>query len=158
MKIFFSIIVKLFFVLSLFIITGCQTVDIRGQYVSDQAISEINSKKSSQEEVINLIGTPTYIPEYTSNTWYYVQRSLTKRAWFDPKVVEQRIVKITFNGNGRAKEATLISGSQNENISLTSNFTKVGGTEQSGIQKFVKNIGRFNKTTDTKSKRQKKKK
>jgi len=154
MNTFFSITTRLFILLFALSLSACQSVDIRGQHVTDQAIGEINTKKPSADEVISLIGTPTYVPEYTKDTWYYVQRSSTRRAWFNPKVIEQRIVKISFS-NSKAQSAILITNSHDENLAISSEFTKTGGTEQNGMQKFVKNIGRFNKTTDGKAKRKK---
>ncbi len=139
------------------LLSGCQSIDVRGQFVSDNAIEEINSRKLTQDEIIDLIGTPTYIPEYSHNTWYYIQRSLAKRAWFEPKVVEQRIVKISFNNDRKLLEASLLQDIHNENVNIESKYTKAHGTEQGSLQKFVKNIGRFNKTTDGKKKRQKNK-
>jgi outer membrane protein assembly factor BamE (lipoprotein component of BamABCDE complex) len=141
--------------IALLFLSGCQSVDVRGQYVDTESVDKINKQKLSQAEIIDLIGTPTYVPEYSENTWYYVQRSLTRRAWFEPKVVEQRIVKITFNKEGIASSAELLTDSQNENITVQSNYTKAYGTEKNGIQKFVGNIGRFNSTTDGKKKKQK---
>jgi outer membrane protein assembly factor BamE (lipoprotein component of BamABCDE complex) len=136
-------------------LAGCQSIDVRGQFVSDEAIKQINSQQPTKVELIALVGTPTYVPDYSKNTWYYIQRSLAKRAWFDPKVVKQRIVKVVFNGD-KVQEAGLLSDGQNEKISSQSNYTQTYGTQQNGIQKFVKNIGRFNKTTDG-TKRKKKK-
>ena len=148
---------KLLFLVMFIILSGCQSVDVRGQFVSNDAIEEINSKKLKQDEIIDLIGTPTYVPEYSDNTWYYLQRSLTKRAWFEPKVVEQRIIKITFDEHDKVIEATLLSVINDEKLNIENKYTKTYGTEQNNIQKFVKNIGRFNKTTDGKKKRRKKK-
>jgi len=139
----------------LILLAGCQSIDVRGQFVSDEAIKQINSQHPNKVELVGLVGTPTYIPDYSKNTWYYIQRSLAKRAWFDPKVVKQRIVKVVFNGD-KVQEAGLLSDGQNEEISSQSNYTQTYGTQQNGIQKFVKNIGRFNKTTDG-TKRKKKK-
>lgn len=147
---------KIFCLLMFMILTGCKSIDVRGQFVSDDAIKEINERKLTQEEIINLIGTPTYQPEYSNNTWYYIQRSLSTRAWFNPKLLEQRIVKIVFNEHGKAMEAKLIDAMPNDNIIAEKKYTKTYGTEQTSIQKFVKNIGRFNKTTDGKKKKQKK--
>ena len=147
----------LFTVIILLTLAGCQTVDVRGQFVSDEAINEINTKKPDKNEVIDMIGTPTYIPDYTKNTWYYIQRSLSKRAWFDPKVIKQRVVKIMFNSKSKVLEAVLLEDLQNENITALGHYTKTHGTEQSGIQKFVKNIGRFNQTTNSSNRRKKKK-
>jgi outer membrane protein assembly factor BamE (lipoprotein component of BamABCDE complex) len=148
---------KAFFLIILMLLSGCQSVDVRGQFVSDSSLEEVNAKKPSQDELIDLIGTPTYVPEYSPNHWYYIQRSLAKRAWFDPKVVEQRIVKITFTNQGKFVEAVLLSDMHDEHIQVDSKYTKTQGTEQTGVQKFVKNIGRFNKTTDGKKKKQRKK-
>ncbi len=154
---FNKFLVRPFFILMLLLLGSCQSIDVRGQFVSDNAIEEINSKKLTQDKIIDLIGTPTYVPEYTNNTWYYIQRSLAKRAWFEPKVVEQRIVKITFNNKEKVSGASLLQDIHNENINIESKYTKAQGTEQGSLQKFVKNIGRFNKTTDGKKKRQKNK-
>jgi outer membrane protein assembly factor BamE (lipoprotein component of BamABCDE complex) len=150
-------LVRSFLLVIFILLSGCQSIDVRGQFVSDNAIEEINSRKLTQDEIIDLIGTPTYIPEYSHNTWYYIQRSLAKRAWFEPKVVEQRIVKISFNDNRKLLGASLLQDIHNENVNIESKYTKAHGTEQGSLQKFVKNIGRFNKTTDGKKKRQKNK-
>jgi hypothetical protein len=146
---------KLIPTIFLILLAGCQSIDVRGQFVSDEAIKQINSQQPTKVELIALVGTPTYVPDYSKNTWYYIQRSLAKRAWFDPKVIKQRIVKVVFNGD-KVQEAGLLSDGQNEEISSQSKYTQTYGTQQNGIQKFVKNIGRFNKTTDG-TKRKKKK-
>lgn len=148
---------QLFIIIILLTLAGCQTVDVRGQFVSDEAINEINTNKLGKNEVIDMIGTPTYIPDYTKNTWYYIQRSFSKRAWFDPQVIKQRVVKIMFNINSKALEAVLLEDLQNENITAFGNYTETYGTEQSVIQKFVKNIGRFNQTTNSSNRTKKKK-
>jgi outer membrane protein assembly factor BamE (lipoprotein component of BamABCDE complex) len=154
LKPYFAGIISVFFLL---IISGCQSIYVRGQFVSDRAIEQINIKKPSKEELMNVIGTPTYVPDYSAGTWYYIQRSLAHRAWLDPKVIEQRIVKITFATNKRVSQAVLLKDAQNEVIVANSAFTKTHGTEQTGIQKFVKNISRFNQTTNGSGRRKGKK-
>lgn len=154
LKACFTGIITVFFLLT---ISGCQSIDVRGQFISDSVIEQVNIKKPNQEELIVMVGTPTYIPDYSPDTWYYIQRSLARKAWFDPKVVQQRIVKVTFAKNKRVREAVLLKNSQNESIVINNAFTKTYGTEQSGVQKFVKNIGRFNQTTSGSSRRKSKK-
>jgi len=143
-----------FTIATLFVLSSCQTLDIRGQYVDDTTVKGIERKKLSKSEVENLLGTPTIIPNYSSDTWYYIQRILARRAWFDPKVVEQRIVKVKFDKHDILEEATLLIDSQEE-INIISEYTKAHGTELNSVQRFVKNIGRFNKTTDGKKKQRK---
>ena len=139
--------------LSLFVLSGCQTIETRGQFVDDNLLPQLENKRLSKAEVENLIGSPTIIPDYTSNTWYYIERTLSRRAWFRPKVMQQRVVKVIFNDHDIIKEVIVLNDSHKEDINIISEYTKTYGTELNGIQKFVRNIGRFNKTTDGKKKR-----
>ena len=136
----------------LFLLCGCQTIESRGQFVDNNSLSILETRKLDKSGVEDLIGTPTIVPDYTPNTWYYVQRSLSKRAWFKPKVIEQRIVKVTFNQKNLVEAVQLLNDSHNDDINIISEYTKTYGTELNGVQKFVKNIGRFNKTTTGKKK------
>lgn len=153
----FKYIFKLVFPLLILLgsLSGCQTIDIRGQMVSDELIAEVNSKKPNKEGLIEMVGTPTYVPDYNQDTWYYIQRSMSRRAWFEPKVAKQRVVEVIFAENGKVSQAVLLTDTQNK-VQVFSNYTKTQGTEQNGLQKFVKNIGKFNKTTDGKKRNKKK--
>ena len=83
-------------IIFLMLLTGCQSIDVRGQNVSDEAVEEINSNKPHKEQLVDLIGTPTYVPDYSKDTWYYIQRTVARKAWLTPKVAEQRIININF--------------------------------------------------------------
>ncbi|MDR0296549.1 MAG: outer membrane protein assembly factor BamE [Rickettsia sp.] len=146
-----------FFIIRTFVISSilltlcsCQTIESRGQYVDDNLLATLEEKRLSKSEVEDLIGTPTIIPNYTPNTWYYVQRSLAKRAWLEPKVIEQKIVRIAFNKKDIIEEVLVLNDSHKDDINMIREYTKTYGTELNGLQKFVKNIGRFNKTTEGK--------
>ncbi|MGI4776287.1 MAG: outer membrane protein assembly factor BamE, partial [Janthinobacterium lividum] len=81
-----SLIIKAFFSsLALLTLFGCQTIDTRGQYVDDASITQLENKNLTKEQVIELIGTPTIIPDYNPDTWYYIQRLLARKAWLTPK-------------------------------------------------------------------------
>lgn len=151
----YSITRYLLSILILLNLASCQTIDVRGQYVDESAIAQLESKKMTKAEVVELIGTPTMIPTYSQNSWYYIQRALSRRAWFQPKVIEQKIVKITFGANDAVEEVQVLSNMNNEDVKVISEYTKTYGTELNGVQKFVKNIGRFNKTTDGKKRNRK---
>jgi outer membrane protein assembly factor BamE (lipoprotein component of BamABCDE complex) len=132
-----------------FILTGCQTIEVRGQHVEKAAIDKIQNNEMTKEQVTELIGTPTIIPDYSKDTWYYVERAMSKRAWFLPKVLEQKILKITFVDN-KVTEVLVLEDDHDDEIRVDSDYTRVYGTEKTGVQKFVHNFGRFNKTSDSK--------
>lgn len=153
-KYFFKILPGFLF---LFLLTGCQTVDVRGQYISDSLIEKIDKSNMTKNEILRDVGSPTYIPQYSENYWYYIQRSQTSRAWFKPKVVEQRVVKLTFNEEGVVTSAELVENEHTDKIKVQKKYTATKGTEKSGLQKFVGNFGRFNKSNSGKKKAKDKK-
>lgn len=134
-------------------ISGCQSVNVRGQYIGDEVIDKLNSSRMTKMQVDNQFGSPTYVPQYSQNVWYYIQRSQTKRAWFNPKVVDQRIVKVVFDEQNVVRSAELVENTHDEGVVPNSAYTETRGTEKSGIQKFVGNIGRFNKSSASKKKK-----
>ena len=145
MKIFITYI---FGILAFFFLSGCKTIENRGQSIDASTLVQLESKKLNKSEVVELIGTPTMVPEYSQNTWYYVERVMSQRAWFNPKIVKQKIVKITFDANNLMHEVVAIDDSHRQDIEIVREYTRTYGTELNGLQKFVKNLGRFNKTTD----------
>ncbi|WP_341764195.1 outer membrane protein assembly factor BamE [Candidatus Tisiphia endosymbiont of Beris chalybata] len=153
MKIFIIRILSTMFIL--LTLSNCQVIESRGQYVDDSLLPMLENKKLSKNEVEDLIGTATIIPSYSPNTWYYVHRSLSKRAWLEPKVLEQRIIKVSFNKNDTIDEALVLNNSYKNDINIVKEYTKTYGTELNSVQKFVRNIGRFNQTTESKKKKRK---
>ncbi|ABV75438.1 hypothetical protein A1C_06025 [Rickettsia akari str. Hartford] len=145
MKIFITYI---FSILAFFSLSGCKTIENRGQSIDDVALVKLESKKLNKTEVVELIGTPTMVPEYSQNTWYYVERVMSQRAWLNPKIEKQKIVKIKFDANNFIQEVLVIDDSHRQDIETVREYTRTYGTELNGLQKFVKNLGRFNKTTD----------
>jgi outer membrane protein assembly factor BamE (lipoprotein component of BamABCDE complex) len=134
-------------------LSNCQKIESRGQYVDDNLLPKLENNRLSKSQVEDLIGTPTIIPDYTPNTWYYVQRSSSQRAWFEPKILDQRIVKVVFNKDNIIEEVVVLNDSHQNDINIISEYTKTYGTELNGVQKFARNIGRFNATTTGKKKK-----
>ncbi|ABV73908.1 hypothetical protein A1E_04960 [Rickettsia canadensis str. McKiel] len=145
MKIFITYI---FSILAFFALSGCKTIENRGQSIDDSALVKLKSKKLNKAEVVELIGTPTMVPEYSQNIWYYVERVMSQRAWLNSKIEKQKIVKIIFDANSFMQEVVIIDNSHKQDIEIVREYTRTYGTELNGLQKFVKNLGRFNKTTD----------
>lgn len=129
------------FVLS---VAGCQTIYSRGQFVDDAQVDKLMGKKMTKEQVVDMVGSPTIVSDYSKDTWYYAQRSLSYRAWFTPKVLSQRVVKLVFKGDVLS-EVEVFNDKHEDGIVISDEYTKSPGTERSHIQNFVRNFGKFNK-------------
>lgn len=138
--------------LLLIILTGCQTIYSRGQYIDDQQLESLMKKNMTKEQVVSLIGSPNLVPDYTPDTWYYAQRSLSYRAWLKPKVASQRIVMIKFK-NDKTAEVEVFNEEHINEIMVVEEYTKALGNEKTNLQRFVNNMGKFNKTKKEKKQR-----
>lgn len=137
---------RVFFISTLLFLSGCQNIYNRGEFVSNETLAAIEKNHVSKEQVVELLGDPTIIPDYTPNTWYYMSRKTQDKVWSRPSIKSQRIVKITFAGDN-VEKVEVINKRPKNNINVDRDVTPVKGTEESAVQTFVKNFGRFNKTS-----------
>jgi len=133
---------------TIFILSSCQTVNVRGQYIDDETIKHLQNSNLDKGAVLQVLGTPTIVPDYSDNIWYYAERSVATKAWSNPKVVEQRIVKVTFNKEDQVENVLVLEGADTESMKVIKDYTKTGGTNRSGFQKFFGNIGKFGRSKD----------
>lgn len=126
--------------------TACTpTVATRGNIVEDFRMAEILPGTSTQSDVIQAMGSPTTQDPFDPNIWYYIGQKTEKKGIFDPKVVEERIVRLTFNKDtGVVQEITPIDNTRND-IPLASRTTPTSGNEITAVQQMLGNLGKFNK-------------
>ena len=137
---------RILLVLSIIVLSGCQSINNRGEYIETEKLMAIEKNHISKEQVIELFGEPTIIPDFTPDTWYYVGRKVQDKVWSRPGVRSQRIVKITFIGDSVDK-VDISDKRPKIKVDVSTDSTVAKGTEENTIQTFVKNFGRFNKTT-----------
>jgi outer membrane protein assembly factor BamE (lipoprotein component of BamABCDE complex) len=130
----------------LMLLSGCQGLNNRGFRVDKDALNAVKTAHLSKEQVIELLGEPTIVPDYTPNTWYYVSRIVRDKVWSRPSIKSQTIVKITFQGD-YVKEVVVNNKKPVVKFDVDRADTESKGTEENAIQTFVKNFGRFNKTS-----------
>ncbi len=130
----------------LFALSSCKTVNVTGNNIKDTDIKYLQNHQLTKDQVIEHIGTPTIAPDYSPNTWYYAYIKTTKTTWTFPTIVEQKLLKVTFDSNDKVNKVTVIDNTYNNDVKSISTVTPTPGTEESPLQEFVKNIGRFNKS------------
>ncbi len=126
-------------------LSACQSLNTRGLYIENDKIAHITSGKLTKEQLVSILGAPTLAPGYSPDTWYYVSRTLRNQAWSGPKVLKQRVVKVSFIGDEVSEVEVIDNKHKSLDVILAHTVSK--GTEENALQSFVKNFGRFNKTT-----------
>jgi outer membrane protein assembly factor BamE (lipoprotein component of BamABCDE complex) len=143
---------SLLLILASFVISSCQYQFFSGTNITNDQLSSLQNSNLSKIEIEQKFGTPTLIPDYSQDTWYYIYRHSTKRAFFDPKIKEQKVVVIKFN-NEKLDSVELLENQHNQDIKIVSEYIRTQGSEKNPLQEYVGNIGRFHKHNKKESRR-----
>src|SRR5262245_19274947 len=75
-------------------------IDQRGNKPDEEQVVLINPGVDDKTRVAELIGTPSTISTFDDRTWYYISKRTETTAFFDPDVVDQEILAISFDEQG----------------------------------------------------------
>lgn len=132
-------------IISLTLLAGCTPVTAtRGNLLEDYQMKEILPGIDGKDDVVRKIGSPTTVAAFSDNTWYYMGRRTEKKGILDPKVVQEKIVVVTFDADGKVgsvKERR----EGHEDIPIVQRTTPVSGNDYTFIQQMIGNVGKFNK-------------
>lgn len=133
------------------ITTGCSpTIDTRGFNAENVQFNQIKSGIYSKQQVQELLGSPSTIPSFDSNTWYYVSKKTATTSFFTPTVLDQQITVITFNPSGIVSDIKTYKGEEAKNIKPVDRQTETTGYESGVLREVFSNFGRMSTKKPTK--------
>lgn len=119
-------------------------VNIRGNLPDPDLIADIEVGHINKRQVADLIGTPSSIAPFESDTWYYVSERTETVAFFQPDVVERKVLVIRFDQKGVARELQTLGLADARKIAMVERETPTAGKELTILKQIFGNIGRFN--------------
>jgi len=128
---------------------ACTPVEAtRGNIVEDYRLTEVVPGVSSKTSVLKSLGSPTTEAPFDENVWYYIGEKTEKRGIFDPKVVDKKIVVVSFNQDGIVQAIDHVNADQID-VPAVRRKTPTSGNEMTVMQQLLGNIGRFNKSKES---------
>ncbi|QRM54953.1 outer membrane protein assembly factor BamE [Sinorhizobium sp. BG8] len=126
--------------LSTTVLAGCQTGEVLHQgYVVDQETLALAPVGSSREQVLLSLGSPSTTATFDHEVFYYISQTRSRPvAFMKPKIVDQSILAVYFNGEGtvdRLANYTLKDGVPFDMITRT---TPTGGVELTFLGQLLK--------------------
>jgi len=118
------------------------TVATRGNLVDDTRLAQIQPGVTTRDDVAYLLGTPTTTSTFEKNIWYYIGQRTEKSAFFDPEIVERRVVEITFDDQGVVREIEEIGLEDGQEIELVDRQTPTLGKQITFLEQMLGNFGR----------------
>ncbi|MDR1488324.1 MAG: outer membrane protein assembly factor BamE [Holosporales bacterium] len=135
----------------LFVLTSCEKVVINHGYIIESAnFQEINVKKDTAMVVYEKFGAPTLrssvVAPDGSYNWYYVSKRTEKTSFFNPKVLDEKTVVVSFDKDNVVTSVNTVSpGKLNKTVNVVSEKTKTGGKTAGVLGETFGGLGKYMK-------------
>jgi outer membrane protein assembly factor BamE (lipoprotein component of BamABCDE complex) len=127
------------------LLAGCTiSVDQRGNLPDPEKLAEIQPGKTTKEQVVKVLGTPSSASTFNDDTWYYISRKTKQVAFFSPTVLDQQVYIVDFNDQGIVKNVDHRSLADGEPITPAPGATPAPGRELTFLEQLIGNMGKFN--------------
>jgi outer membrane protein assembly factor BamE (lipoprotein component of BamABCDE complex) len=124
------------------------SISTHGHRLDAAALAQIEPGQSSQDDVVQLLGSPSSLATFNDHTWYYVSQRTERHSFYHTTVVAQDVVAIEFDEQGTVSRIDRHDMNGAREVDLVSRETPTAGNEMSVLEQFLGNIGRFNPTDE----------
>lgn len=131
-----------------FLVACAPTKDVRGYLIDDIRISEIRIGINDKGDILDLLGSPSSVSTFGTDTWYYISRKTESLAFFEKKVLDQRVVAIMFDELDVVSELKRYEVEDARSFAFNERITPTRGKKLSFVQQLFGNLGRFTKDAD----------
>jgi len=119
-------------------------IEQRGNHPDEDQVVQINPGIDDKNHVEQLLGTPSAMSSFNDKTWYYISKLTSQTAFFDPEVIDQEILAITFNDDNIVENMKVYGKENGQMVELVERTTPTEGNDLTLIQQLLGNLGRFN--------------
>ncbi|NRA73254.1 MAG: outer membrane protein assembly factor BamE [Rickettsiales bacterium] len=115
-----------------------------GKELTNEVLVKLRTKKSTKEDVLEILGTPSSISAFNDDIWYYISLKKKGVSVLKPKITEQIVIELKFKNN-LLMQVKKYNADQVPSFKFNKQKTKVEGSDPSALKDFVRNLGRYNK-------------
>jgi outer membrane protein assembly factor BamE (lipoprotein component of BamABCDE complex) len=119
-------------------------ISTHGHRFDAAALARVEPGNSSQDDVMNLLGSPSALATFDDRTWYYISQRTEQHSFYFSTVVSQDVVAIVFDDQGTVSAINRNGLDSAMDVDLVDRETPTAGNELTVLEQFLGNIGRFN--------------
>lgn len=128
----------------LFALAACAASEhVDGQLPNPEKLATIEIGVHTRDDVAKLIGSPSTTPPFDDDSWYYIKRVTQQVAFFEPVLMDQKIVAIIFNKEGTVADIVLYHEEDGHEIAMVERITPTQGRKLSVWEQLLSNFGRL---------------
>lgn len=115
-----------------------------GYSFDSKEMVQIKINETSENEVIQLLGSPTTTSLFGDKKYFYIAMHQESEAFFLPYTITQDVLEISFNNSNIVSSTKTYTLNDAKKIEHARNTTKLKGNELTPIEQILSNVGRFN--------------
>lgn len=119
-------------------------ISTHGHRLDAEQLAQIETGRTTREEVAALLGSPSAATTFDNSAWYYVSQRTERESFYKADITQQEVVTIRFDEAGRVALIDRSGLDQAVAIDPVDRETPTAGRELTALEQFVGNIGRFN--------------
>ena len=128
-----------------------ERLDTRGNLLDPDRVMEIKPGEQTREEVAEILGSPSSITPFGSDTWYYISKRTATFAFFEPKVTERQVLVVKFSKDGKVASVDSKGLDQSRVINPVERKTPTHGNKMTILEQMIGNLGRFRQNNKKKN-------
>jgi outer membrane protein assembly factor BamE (lipoprotein component of BamABCDE complex) len=131
-----------------FAVTCCSPdIEERGDLPTHEEIARIHPGKTTKDQVVNILGSPSSVGVFDPNAWFYISKRTSQTAFFLPRTTDQQVYIVEFDKDGVVAAVDHKGLMDAENITPAPGATPAPGRELTFIEQVIGNLGRFSGST-----------
>ena len=132
-----------FLCLLLALCNACVSRDIHcGHELNPESIAKLKVKRTTKQEVLDILGSPSSVSTFDDNIWYYISMKRIGVTPFNKGTSTHKVLQLTFKNNILV-EMKMMAGEKVVH-DFDKNKTYVHGDNISSFNDFVRNLGKYN--------------
>jgi outer membrane protein assembly factor BamE (lipoprotein component of BamABCDE complex) len=129
-----------------FMLAACISHDVNQGREFVQA-NKLRVYRSTKQEAVEILGTPSFYSTFDDNIWYYVNIKKTNVSAFKKGTVHYNILQLTFKDD-TLQRMHMTTGDNNV-FNFNTGKTPTYGDNVSVLKDFMHNLGKYNQKKDT---------
>jgi len=126
-----------------------QAIQVRGNLPDDGDVAKISPGIHTRGDIASLLGTPSTVSTFEDSKWYYIGQKTTEFAFFEPEVLERKILVVSFDPAGTVAETKVYTLEDGQAIDPVERVTPTEGKDMTILQQLIGNLGRFRGDTSS---------
>ncbi|WP_374650383.1 outer membrane protein assembly factor BamE [Dongia sp.] len=128
---------------------GCQSKIVQhGNVPDEEQVVQIQPGQDDKNRVEQLLGSPSTTGTFGDDVWYYVSKRTSQTAFFEPDVIDQGVLAISFDPQGIVQDMKVYDQADGRLVAMVDRVTPTHGNELTIIQQMLGNLGRFSPGED----------